>query len=318
MNRVNEIPKASWHTDRDAMAPIKRTGTDAQGKPSGYVGIFDSWVQWCDYCDQEPPSLPDGAPAGSRKDDRDRGYGDGEEWSGGSWESAIKLARAGWHEQIATTDHIAGDIAYSVIGDRLSTDWRFDRDVAGDMVDVASFLSGEPENMVFAYPEEDTSSGTVVRLVVPVAFTWMVETSLAIKRGNAIVALVDVLTKAGYSLEIWAQLAITGGFPESRVSYAVNVQKATDPLDMGTILYALAHPTMLRRLGFSAMERLPMTMKRKLHVGSGYGSPDSVRPGDVPEVDGPTIILPQLSYNDDWDPSDAEEWIGIALDSLSE
>lgn len=265
---------------------------------------FRSWTAWCDYCTQ-PSRLKDPSSRAGH-----------DEWAGGSWDDAVKLAREGWRSEIVETDERARNLAYEVIGERFQHEWSFPRDLTGEVVDVPTFLSGEPECFIDPLQVDAVRAGAVVRLVVSTAASATVNEETMRQRGAAVVALVDVLAQAGYSLEIWAVQRVTTYIGSCAVQ--VLVQHPADPIDMGTIMYALAHPTMLRRLVFSAEERLPKRYRdESAGVGHGYGSPQSPKLSDLPEEDGPTILLDTISYADDWSEDAAREWIISCLDSLA-
>jgi len=56
----------------------------------------------------------------------------------------------------------------------------------------------------------------------------------------------------------------------------VSLKKFQQVLNMPRVLFAIAHPSMLRRLSFSHMEALPLEYASGLKVGSAYGYPEAI------------------------------------------
>lgn len=268
-----------------------------------------SWVKWDDFLADATGPVPEHVAHPSSRDGDDG-------WAGGSWADACTLAVDGWHETIPEADIMAKGIAHTVTGDRAGVDWSFPRDVSGEMVDVGLYLAGEPECMVDPVPTSAVRQGQVVRLAVPVNYSAGTPEWLARERGIAIVALIDCLRRNGCVLEVWATCDQRGN--SHRTTYAVQVQDPRDPVDIGRIMFAVAHPTMLRRVLFGAMERLtPRGKAEAMGIEQGYGRPRPMPIEMLPEVDGPTISLPMLQPGDDWSPETAIEWIEASLDVLA-
>jgi hypothetical protein len=197
--------------------------------------------------------------------------------------------------------------------------WTFPMDLSGDVVDVGTFLTGEPECMIAPVMVPTPGTGRVVRIVVPTAVSASVSADTVRARGAAIVALVDVLARCGNRLEVWSWSGVSHG-SRGRTSTAVLVQAADQPLDMGRIMFALAHPAWLRRIMFGVWENpangnTPAIVTER---GSGYGTPESTPPkdGDLPDDDGPSIVLPMLRARDDWSVDKAVAWIAAQLDTI--
>lgn len=198
-----------------------------------------------------------------------------------SFTDALDLARSGWSEHLSETIEIAEEAVK--LCEREHTDFTFAPvyDVAGSMVDVARFLSGEPDCMV-DYPLTPTSkAGKVITLCAGVAYSGSVSTSTIRQRGQVLVALAIALSRLGHSVEIWADHT-SSNYPDVHHT-RVLIKGADDALDAERIMFAFCHPAMPRQLGFSAL------------YGQTHGklAPDSTAPGE-PERNLPdgTIYLP--------------------------
>lgn len=239
-----------------------------------------------------------------------------DKWAGGSFDDAIRMATTdGYHDSIPEAERFSAHVEASVMTDRLATTFASYFDVAGAEVDMGRYLAGEPECMRESEPIRIASQGRAVRIVVPVCYQSNVDEEVVRQRGAAVMALVDVLARAQHPLEVWGCLACT--MNGKRLSYMIEVQRANEPLDMGRVMFALAHPTMLRRLGFAVEEHENKTIRNTFNIGHGYGSiPYAARESDLPEIAGTSIVLPELWPNEDWSEAAALTWINQALSQI--
>lgn len=249
-------------------------------------------------------------PSSKREDDA--------EWHGGSVAEVATLARHGWEGVVAETDALASRITDAVVKQRVITRWEQQRDVAGGRVDVGRYLAGEPDCMIRSRRRQRRGAAKVVRIVVPTTYSASVSEDVVRRRGAAVVALVDVLNRAGNRLEIWSWNQIMIG--NNRESIATKVQDAADPVNMGRIMFALAHPGMLRRIVFGVQENPAVFDEAWITArGSGYGMPckKDPQPGDIPgDGDGPTVSLPLLKPGEPWTVDDSVAWIIRELDRI--
>jgi hypothetical protein len=127
-----------------------------------------------------------------------------------------------------------------------------------------------------------------------------------IRRGQTVAALALALGQLGYSTEIWADWhagSINGSGKD--VQIRTLVKGPQDALDPERVIYALAHPSMLRVLGFATIRTAPREWLKS--ISEGLGQPRNPIE-DMPEG---TIYLPCLRSNRDV-PDAAEqltEWL---------
>lgn len=270
--------------------------------------VFDRYSEFVDAAEARANRA---APSHSR--------GDGK-WAGGcDFKAALGYARDGWQAEIAAAEALSAHVADTVLADRLVETFEATWDVAGAEVDMSRYLSGTPECMIEAVPIRLSKRGRAVRLVVPYAYSAGIEPGLIRLRGAAILALVQCLRRAQHPLEIWAVEPITGG-RGGRYCVSVCVQHADEEVDEGRLMFALAHPAMLRRITFGYEEGEDAATRRRFGFGPdgfGYGQPDEATEADVPAVDdGTTIVLPQLRLGHKWDHDAAVRWIEEQLDRI--
>lgn len=143
-------------------------------------------------------------------------------------------------------------------------------------IDIAGIISGDP-GAGFTQRRRTTQTtkqrGKVIRVALNVCCAGGVTADTIKRRGAAVLALVDMLQDRGLRVEIIGLMA-TG----SRTSSAIwecrwTVKRADQKVSLASLAFGLAHPSMLRRVMFSAME-VESSEIRKRHgvsIKGGYG-----------------------------------------------
>lgn len=201
-------------------------------------------------------------------------------WAGTrTFEQAVKLARGGWKEGEAKMRDIARRIEVKLIHRIVREDVNYD--VEGMMFDVSRYLEGEPEH--WTRLEESTmqaDSHRHVKVLVNVAVSCGVDPETIIARGAAAAALIELLEYAGHRVELWICDAESSNVSGPAFYQRYTRVKAYDqPLEPARVAYALAHPSVQRRLGFSLMEQARPDIAQRLSswYGISVDAPKSVR-----------------------------------------
>ncbi len=204
------------------------------------------------------------------------------DWSGCTWQEAIALARDGWADNLDATL----DIAREAITEVASTDHRvtFEMlyDVSGAVVDVERYLSGEPECMVSFPLTTEPHEHQVISLCASIAVSGSVSAETLTRRGQVITAFALRLAELGIGTELYADLTGRPRVVGRQTSHVVLVKGATDLIDPARILFAYAHPGMLRQLGFAAI------------VKDGFSPVGTTPSPPVKDLPDGTIYLPEL------------------------
>lgn len=168
---------------------------------------------------------------------------------------AYTLAREGWSAELETSLAAAEDAIRKVETEHTLLTFVPTFDVSGCDVDVARYLSGEPECMVDYPLTPIVKAGRVITLCASISISAAVDTSSIIRRGQAITALALALSQLGYACEIYADLT---GYSSGKTSVIrTRIKSAHDVTDPERIMFALAHPAMLRVFGFAAIYKQP-------------------------------------------------------------
>lgn len=204
-------------------------------------------------------------PKSSNKVERD-------DWSGGtkSLVSACDLARNGWTEIRPEVDELLGELTER-LADKLDNLYKPLYDFGGAYVDMGRFVEGDPECMVTFQAVPDGAMGRVIKIAIAGTASHNIDQEWIKKRGIAIISLVDTINKLGFGVELWWDSTIEH---RGRHSTAVKLHDSADTLDINSVMFALAHPAMLRRLAFSVQEQSSNASEQ--NVGGGYGCPSTM------------------------------------------
>lgn len=246
-----------------------------------------------------------------------------DEFGGLQWQEAVDMALgSGYLDVVPEVDRYAAQVADEIITQRMATTFEPTYDVAGGVVDIGRYLAGDPECMMLSSLIPISRAGRAVRLVVPVGHRQGITSDLILRRGAAVMALATLLQRAQHPLEIWAAPSCSSeDKPKVRLTYMVKVQAADESLDMGRVMFAVAHPSMLRRLAWSLRETESQEVRDRFGVSlmGGYGqTPRNVYERDLPEHDGTSIILDPLEDSiATWNTDERiVKWLNTTLDSI--
>lgn len=195
-----------------------------------------------------------------------------------NWEDAVRLATLGWDEGTKEVAKFSSPIIES-IGSKIQREDIY-HDVEGIGIDIGRYLDGEPE--CWQRIEETTIEGKgnkILKLAFNITGSGGITHDVLIARGGAVAALIELLEYAGCRVEIWGMFRSEDYSGE--IEARIRLKQADQNIDMPHLAFALAHPSMLRRLGFAFIERMPANLV-KSKVSGSYGSPrESAIPRDI-------------------------------------
>jgi hypothetical protein len=206
---------------------------------------------------------------------------------------ACDLALKGWDECRPQVDALLSDLQ-DRINNVMSDHYVVNHDVSGADVDMGMFMAGEPECMLQFVSEPQARMGRVVKVLVNGVTNASTNKDNIIKRGVAVLALVNTLHLMGVGIELWFESCVNGTDGRS-YSTCVKLHDSSQPLDIDNVMFALAHPSMLRRLVFSVQERSKTQVKQNAKQGRGYGYCTDLNLHKFIDFD---VKVERLSYSD--------------------
>lgn len=191
------------------------------------------------------------------------------DWSGSaSLDEACELGTTGWHEIRPEVDKLIqslDNVIDSTFGNMFETKFN----ITGDSGDIDRYLVGDPECMVDYVDVPQTRMGRVVRILVNGTCNSGVSAETIKQRGAMICSLVDIINRLGVGVEVYSEIATeTGGNYHSLLTKLHDSQQL---LDIDNLMFAIAHPSMLRRISFSNMEMSKWEHAKRI-IGGSYGS----------------------------------------------
>ncbi len=202
----------------------------------------------------------------------------GDSWGGGEgWDKVVDRVRfRGYEEVVPEVEASAVFIEQGVIGDAVLDTFHSVYDTSGSDVDITRYLNGDPECMTESLPIRLAKQGRIVTLIAHVGVAGSVGNQAIKNRGAAIAALINVLLVAQHPMEVWvmdnyptdAGRGATKGWNGCVIA---QVQAADQPLDKARLMFALAHPAMLRSVLFDVVDGLKDEPLGNRIAGSGQG-----------------------------------------------
>ncbi len=264
---------------------------------------FESMTSFLDFCQQERDV--EGNVVSTSTDMPSHMYRDSH-WAGtDSYAEAVKLAVGGWEDGIDKVKKLAGVLTDEII--KVTEVPEIEFAVSGEMVDVGRFVAGEPEDMMTFVQAEVEQEPKVIEVVANIYASAAVEVATMTRKGAAVVAPVDALETHGKAVQLDVVMIGERGFGKSS-ELRVRVKESNQPLNIANVVFALAQPSMVRRLGFSCWEHEAVRTRREIGFapeGFGYGymgEADATERGDI-------YIESADSRMGDWAAIDAERWV---------
>ncbi|SUE29587.1 Uncharacterised protein [Nocardia farcinica] len=166
-------------------------------------------------------------------------------------------------------------------------------DVSGADVDVARYLSGEPDCMINYQMVETPRVGRVITLVACLVTSGSTSIKEIKRHGTTLMALSLALEKVGFQTEVFGDFCTHGPRLMGRVK--VRIKGPGEEFDPGKMMYAFTHPSMSRALMFGGMHLLPTPYKEDIGVGGSYGCITREPPLEPVYPEGSILIQPNMN-----------------------
>jgi hypothetical protein len=164
----------------------------------------------------------------------------------------LKLVEQGWHEHAPAALDIAESAVSSSVRLMEASAFTPAWDVTGAEVDVARYLSGEPECMIDFPLTAAVKAGKVITLVSSAdsnsGSDWLSRGILATSLGLA-------LARLGYATEMWADnYGVDHGGTAASQYQRILVKSTADEVDPSRLMFAFGRSEMLNPLAFGVFD----------------------------------------------------------------
>lgn len=207
--------------------------------PIAFFG-FSSLGELIKYVENIPPE--------HRMGERDAGYEtDDPKWSGSAdMSEAIQIARDGWNDG---SDKAAEILEFLNLDN--ATQRRRAYSIAGGAVSVGRLLAGNPKHMT---RRQKLPGRRTITLFVENCASAFVNADMLTVRASIVAAFADILESRGYSCQIVAVTMQANAWKEKPAAQtAVVLKHAGEKLNLADIVFALGHPSFLRRFNFACV-----------------------------------------------------------------
>jgi hypothetical protein len=227
--------------------------------------------------------------------------------------TALNLLLGGWPDgvrRLAPLQHkISGNVGQHI----RRVEWPHTYDQPG-ILDMGAYLAGDPECWQVPTPTIVEASGGLVHILVNASYDCGRNEEQVWAHGAAVATLCETLEQSGRSVRLTLGYLVRSYRDNVRYesNTYVRLKDFGEPLNMGRLVFALAHPAMLRRIIFRVFERYTREERDAMgfHANEGYGSPgwfgsDAAGAGtkDAPNAD---IVIDQMVHGT---PTEIENWV---------
>lgn len=245
--------------------------------PKHHYEVFDSLGEFAKY------AIANEAPQSANSAER---YENGVSWQeSATLAEACDIARNGYGAIRSDVDSILSKVTER-LDMKFSEHYVTEYATSGSSVDMGRFVTGEPECMLEFLPESSATMGRVVKIMVAGTASSDISSAHIIARGVAVVALLETIHKMGVGVELWWESCVTGrGARDKTYSTVVKLHDSNDHLDIDSVMFSMAHPSMLRRLTFSVQEQSTTAKAQGAESYSGYGTPHNLEYTKIRDYD---------------------------------
>ena len=229
---------------KTAIETMKGLGERGKGKGRG-ENIYTTKAtvgEMVEFIKQAPRI--DGAGKSSTEDESTKDWDDDAGYKG-----AIELAEKGWPAGVKKMKKFEVEA-----GENFDTLPAFSYDIAGAFPSVPAYCAGDPEHMALPV---DLPNKPVCRMVVEIGKAFHIKAATSMRYGVAILGAVNSLMMAGVTVVLDANWS--GAFDYDQRDYSqwlIPLGGGGQVMDLDRLAYCLAHPALLRRIGFSYLERV--------------------------------------------------------------
>ena len=172
-----------------------------------------------------------------------------------SFEDAMFLGRNGWPEMAKEVKDVVVNPWDTLIDVR---PWNPIHSIAGSSTDINAYIAEAPECMF----RQNDSVGKSVNVVINVGHAYRIRPSEIAKNGKQIVDIVNAFEINNIHTRLVIMVAVSDDAKDLFRTFVV-CKDLYDSFDLKRVMFAVAHPSFLRRLWFAMAERESMEIRNK-------------------------------------------------------
>ena len=276
IEQLKQLPGCLVTGDNDTLPPAPRTSelpkvdafkliTDGRETPKtrdGSTTVYGDDQTYLNYFKDKNPlaffgfsnlgnmvKFIEAIPADKRAGKRNAGWSGGENWHGTrNMSAAINLARDGWCDGVQNAARVL-----EFLNLEHATTRRRSYAVAGGNVNVGRLLAGNPTHMI---KRPKRPGRRVITLFVENTASAAINAENLTVRAAVVAAIADILERQGYScaiVSVTMQATSSSGSPGAQT--AVTLKHAGERLNIDDVVFALGHPSFLRRFNFACVSQ---------------------------------------------------------------
>lgn len=233
---------------------------------------FNSWDKFLDFAEKSEEQKHLNNHSFGRDADGDCGGF----YQTSTWADGLKLARDGWAAKVHTVRELSQPILDKVTS--LIERPELVYDVEGSQIDIGRFLDGEPECWQAFQPTIVEGTGNrIVRIAANTVVSGAHNESAFLAVGVSLCALIEALEIGGIRCEVTALYPCTFSHDADKLAIdaRVIVKEPDQPIDMARLMFAFAHPSSSRRLGFNFAGLQDAARQRAISASFGHCYPES-------------------------------------------
>jgi hypothetical protein len=237
-----------------------------------------------------------------------------------SWDAAMAITHR-WDEGVARIDAMRVTIKAA---DRAPRNTIRRSVTPPGTVDIAGVISCDPDAGFLQRRRTmavQRHRGKVIRLLVNTGCSWAVSAETVMRRGAAILALVDMLEARGFRADITGCAPIHSAANRGAnrtMEHRWTVKRADQRVSLSALAFGLAHPSMHRRVVFAARECESAADRAYWQIQRNMGaSTESLMKDEVIASGG--IYLGKMGSRTQFDDDDsAREWVRSEVERIIE
>lgn len=215
---------------------------------------YDNITKFLEACDKPvDDSWSEHTRSSRQEGKRDSWYGNV------TYDGAKQMALYGWDKGLAKISESMARI------NKVCERRVMGKHVAGSHPDVARFIAGMPDCMNRRMAS-DAAKKPCLDIVLNTSYSCAVMPNDIINYGAAIASVIDELENTGYSISLVAG-ALSNNNDNVHTGCFINIKQQGEAMDIGKLVYFIAHTSFFRRLCFSHWE----ANNRYSALSNGYG-----------------------------------------------